>query len=111
MSRPIFRGRRTGNGLLVWYHDADFDKWIPLPLRLDLYNHSPTGFECGYGGSGPAQLALAMLAHVLNNDNRALKLHQRFKQRVVARLPHDGDWELNRADLNLVLRELWRELH
>ncbi len=35
----------------------------PLPLRLDLYNHSPTGFEWAYNGSGPAQLALAILAH------------------------------------------------
>ena len=31
-----------------------------LPLRLDLANHSPTGFSWGYGGSGPAQLALAL---------------------------------------------------
>ena len=34
----------------------------PLDPRLDLANHSPTGFEWGYGGSGPAQLALALLA-------------------------------------------------
>lgn len=32
-----------------------------LNPRLDLFNHSPTGFEWGYGGSGPAQLALAIL--------------------------------------------------
>jgi len=25
-----------------------------------LWNHSPDGFEWGYGGSGPAQLALAI---------------------------------------------------
>lgn len=25
-----------------------------LNPRLDLWNHSPTGFEWGYGGSGPA---------------------------------------------------------
>ena len=30
-----------------------------LNPRLDLFNHSPTGFEWGYGGSGPAQTALA----------------------------------------------------
>jgi hypothetical protein len=36
-----------------------------LDPRLDLYNHSPTGFAWGYGGSGPAQLALALLADVL----------------------------------------------
>lgn len=35
----------------------------PLDPRNDLANHSPDGFEYGYGGSGPAQLALAILAH------------------------------------------------
>ncbi len=34
----------------------------PLGPRLDLANHSPDGFSWGYGGSGPAQLALAILA-------------------------------------------------
>lgn len=28
---------------------------------LAVRNHSPTGFAWGYGGSGPAQLALAVL--------------------------------------------------
>ncbi len=46
-------------------------------LRLDLYNHSPTGFEWGYWGSGPAQLALAMLADCLASDEQAL-LYQRY---------------------------------
>ena len=50
-----------------------------LDQRLDLYSHSPTGFEWGYGGSGPAQLALAILAHHLPNANDALALHQEFK--------------------------------
>ena len=27
--------------------------------------HSPTGYECGYGGSGPADLALSVLHEVL----------------------------------------------
>ena len=29
----------------------------PLNPRLDLWSHSPTGFEWGYPGSGPAQLS------------------------------------------------------
>lgn len=37
----------------------------PLPGRNELVNHSPTGFEWGYGGSGPAQLAFAILCHHL----------------------------------------------
>ena len=40
-----------------------------LDPRFDLRNHSPDGFEWGYYGSGPAQLALALLCdygpHVL----------------------------------------------
>jgi len=34
----------------------------PLDPRLDLANHSPSGFAWGDGGSGPAQLAPAVLA-------------------------------------------------
>ena len=32
----------------------------PFPSQA-VRNHSPTGFAWGYGGSGPAQLALAIL--------------------------------------------------
>lgn len=56
-----------------------------LPVRLDLFNHSPTGFEWGYRGSGPAQLALAMLADFLGNDQEALELYQEFKEIMIAR--------------------------
>jgi hypothetical protein len=64
----------------------------PLPLRLDLWNHSPTGFNWGYGGSGPAQLALALLCDVLGDDREAVRLHQAFKWDVVARL--GDEWML-----------------
>jgi Family of unknown function (DUF6166) len=63
-----------------------------LPLRLDLDNHSPTGFEWGYGGSGPAQLALALLADALGNDAMAGVLHQPFKWKYIAKLPQDLPW-------------------
>jgi len=64
-----------------------------LPLRLDLVRHSPTGFEWGYGGSGPAQLALAILADASGDSELALRFYQRFKREVVARLKPSG-WEL-----------------
>ena len=57
-----------------------------LKKRLDLRSHSPAEFEWGYGGSGPAQLALALLADHLDNDEEALNLYQRFKWAVIARL-------------------------
>jgi hypothetical protein len=65
----------------------------PLPARLDLANHSPTGFEWGYEGSGPSQTALAILADYLGDDREALALYQEFKHRCVANLPHHA-WTL-----------------
>ena len=43
-----------------------------------LKNHSPDGFEYGYTGSGPSQLALALLADCCG-DQTALKYYQTFK--------------------------------
>jgi hypothetical protein len=59
----------------------------PLPRRL-VY-HSPTGFEWGYGGSGPADLALNILALVVS-PKEANRLHQDFKFAQIATMPHDG---------------------
>ena len=66
-----------------------------LRLRHDLANHSPGGAEWGYGGSGPAQLALAVLADALDDDELAVDLHQDYKQDVVAGLasPCWAIWE------------------
>ena len=56
-----------------------------LPRRLDLRKHSMTGFEWGYSGSGPAQLALAILAFEFG-DSFAGKHYQDFKREVIAGL-------------------------
>lgn len=65
-----------------------------LPPRLDLANHSPTGFAWGYGGSGPAQLALAILADALGSgrEGDALAFHHAFKWSRIAHIPHDSGW-------------------
>ena len=77
----------------------------PLNPRLDLVNHSPTGFEWGYRGSGPAQLALAILADHLRDDERVLRVHQDFKEAVIARLPH-GSWTITGEEINQALRKI-----
>lgn len=68
----------------------------PLRLRLDLANHSPTGFEWGYSGSGPAQLALAICADLVG-DKRALAVYMTVKSRLIARIDAAA-WALS-ADL------------
>lgn len=76
------------------------DDKIPYQL-VHVPLHSPTGFNCGYLGSGPADLALALLVHHLGEDpvtvmdiarnklggeSKALSLHQHFKQDIVAHI-------------------------
>ncbi len=64
----------------------------------------------GYRGSGPAQLALALVADVLGDDERALRAYQEFKFRFVSRLPHGKSWEPLAADeLLLDLAEIEAE--
>src|SRR5436309_9650158 len=82
-----YRGRRAGHVPEVTADGRSLDP------RLDLWNHSPTGFEWGYGGSGPAQLALALLADHLDDDDEAVELHQEFKREVVAKFGRRG-WTL-----------------
>lgn len=67
------------NMVLLWDKGAGSE----LDPRHDLWNHSPSGFEWGYGGSGPAQLALALLADALGDDGLAVRLHQAFKREIV----------------------------
>lgn len=51
--------------------------------------HSPSGFEWGYGGSGPADLALNIL--LLFVDRRtAFELYQQFKWDFLDPMPEQG---------------------
>ena len=54
----IIRGERCDGRTRVTL-DGD-----PLPWGVEVVPHSPTGLEWGYHGSGPAQLALAILLAV-----------------------------------------------
>ncbi|MDB5310700.1 MAG: hypothetical protein JWO38_4902 [Gemmataceae bacterium] len=42
-------------------------------------NHSPGGFNWGYGGSGPAQLALGLLLDASDNPPLSESIYQVFK--------------------------------
>ena len=70
-------------------------------------DHSPTGFEFGYGGSGPADMALNILEAVLHSIGYkgqrtkdtwrgdtcfklAYTLHQSFKWDFIASMPREG---------------------
>ena len=50
-------------------------------------NHSPTGFEWGYSGSGPAQTSLAVLLDLGVSGEDAAKHYQDFKSEFIATQP------------------------
>jgi hypothetical protein len=96
----------------------------PVPMRLnprlDLANKSPTGFAWGFGGSGSAQLALAILADALQGfdarfegagpegaiqpDRLALALFQEFKREVIQNLAMDEPWAMSRNAVLAIVR-------
>jgi hypothetical protein len=96
MTTIRYVGRRTKESVTVT-RELDDGTSEPLPLRLDLAKKSPTGFEWGYNGSGPAQLALAILSDTVG-DRRAVPNYQRFKFAVVGRLPQMG-WILTQREV------------
>lgn len=59
----------------------------PLALCQNIYNHS-SEFAWGYSGSGPSQLALAIIVNEFGSDLNHHPCHyQDFKFEVVAGLP------------------------
>lgn len=52
-----FPARTPKGGFIVTVEEGNRKR--DLPPKNNLRNHSPNGFNWGYGGSGPAQLSLA----------------------------------------------------
>ena len=91
---------------LVLQRDGDDDHAIVRTNVPHLVvHHSPNGFEFGYGGSGPADLALNVCQVYLNSIGYqgektecfdgacwsvAWILHQDFKRDFIASAPHKG---------------------
>ena len=73
---------------------------------LKVRNHSPSGFNWGYGGSGPAQLALAILLDLYPERGAewAERYHQDFKFKIIAGL---GDtWTLTQGQIDLAMADI-----
>ncbi len=94
---PLFTLAKTTFQIRGTYQPADYDldqdeqcqlfvdgQEVSLANSLKIRNHSPTGFNWGYGGSGPAQSALAICLHIFGNPHVAQALYQSFKSTFVA---------------------------
>lgn len=70
----------------------DGQPFSPEPSRK-LFNHS-LEFNWGYGGSGPAQLALALLYDVTGDAQVSLRTYQEFKWAFVSQWRGET-WEIS----------------
>ncbi|NIN00480.1 MAG: hypothetical protein GTO24_21080 [candidate division Zixibacteria bacterium] len=109
-----YHGTRFAVGNTAVYVDEQTDSHTLHSYKLPhVFFHSPDGFEWGYFGSGPADLALSILADyfrprhgVLTREmvmhgilHPAIALHQSFKAEFIA--PIKGDkWEFTCAHID-----------
>lgn len=109
-----YRGHRTEAGCLVEVLPERMEgaRAVGVPLR-HWVRHSPTGFEWGYGGSGPADLARSILAHHLGDVLPSPRVYQRFKDKVIATMARTEDgqhWEISSghvaAQLEVIMDEI-----
>lgn len=77
-----------------------------LPPRLDLMNSGGDGFAWGYGGGGPAQLAVALIAHATGSDKIAKEWYHQFLLDVVMRLNKEEPWAMSDGVVRAVVWSL-----
>lgn len=104
-SRARYIGSRV-DGEAVVHVEAD-GKTVPLK---HVGSHSPDGFNWGYEGSGPADLAHSILAHHLAVPHVAPVLYQSFKRDVIARLDQDSGFVLGDAMVSEWLGRRWKNM-
>jgi hypothetical protein len=96
--------------IVLWREKEELEDGIGRTVRVSgiarkYVVHSPDGFEWGYGGSGPADLALNILARFLPAAD-AWDLHHAFKREFVATLPRQGGVILAKS-VRQWIAEMW----
>ena len=120
-----------GGNTVVAIHNDGLERILPSCTKI--MNHSPNGFSWGYSGSGPAQLALAILCDFFSQlpgstieelkckagqggeeepptlerlswpDWLAIRSHQAFKAALIAKLPPDDGFTITDEQIAEIL--------
>jgi len=80
------------------HRSGKLPKQITPNRSLKEIRHSPDGFCWGYNGSGPAQLALAILLDCCPRDIAVIS-HQEFKTEVISKLNRYCNWTIGIEDI------------
>lgn len=85
---------KSGNALVMAREDRPgYSRLYPV---THVVNHSPTGMNWGYAGSGPADCALSILTDCLG-PQQAEKWYQDFKWEFLAGMPSEGGMIMEEA--------------
>lgn len=98
IKQHIYTGQVLPNGDCLVLRDG---KVFSPGRSLEVRNHSPCGFNWGYNGSGPAQLALALLLDASDARLLSERYYQRFKRDFVggwSNLP-GGCWKITSLEI------------
>ena len=97
MTNPAHADHRLRSRPHVIFGEADSRRvWIDevelTPEESWTYRiHSPDGFQWGYSGSGPSQLALAILLRMTGDKDFSLLNYQRSKSAFLVKPLQDKD--------------------
>lgn len=100
MKQITFQLKGEATSRRVWLNGRELHPARSQKIR----NHSPDGFAWGYGGSGPAQLALAVLIELIG-PTKAQAHYQQFKDEQLAALDMQGSFEATFS-----IPELWANI-
>lgn len=101
----IYHAKRGRDRVILYViDDADPTKTRRyISHRTGRDSHSPTGFEWGYLGSGPAELAFALVRDMTGKQPSPY-VYQRFKEKALAGLPRDVSmWKTSEAEFRVIL--------
>lgn len=79
-------------------------KYLSPSVSQSVLNHSPDGFAWGYAGSGPSQLALAILLEAGVSKEIATRYHHDFKRQFLVPLQPNAHFKMN-VDVDQWLKE------
>ena len=93
----IYKGNRSGYDRQVVVVKGGVSSDLSPEASQEIINHSPDGFNWGYSGSGPAQLALGLLLDVTGDREIVSRYYQLFKADVVAKFSES--WEITEVSI------------
>ena len=77
------------------------EKELPIEPSQKIIKHS-FDFSWGYGGSGPAQLALALVLYYTKKPDN----YQELKRLLIAGLPQGQDFEISEDEVKAILERI-----